>query len=143
MWRRCNLGGVRPSHPGAWLAVTGGFVSHTDVAGLTPGGGIGRLTRKAGLSCDNLQSAEVVTAAGQIITAPLTSTPIYSGRSGVAAATFGVVTRFDFGLHEVGPLVNLSLFFCGLDRGTEALPSNTGSFIPPVSAPPAPFVPEK
>jgi FAD/FMN-containing dehydrogenase len=135
------------------LAVTGGFISHTGVAGLTLGGGMGWLTRKAGLSCDNLLSAEVVTVDGQILTASADENPdlFWALRGG--GGNFGVVTRFEFGLHQVGPLVNLAFFFWTADQGAEALrlarqvveglPENTGSLIAALSAPPAPFVPEK
>ena len=133
------------------LAVTGGFISHTGVGGLTLGGGMGWLTRKAGLSCDNLLSAQVVTADGQILTASADENPdlFWALRGG--GGNFGVVTRFEYRLHEVGPLVNLGLFFWGLDQGAEALrfsrdflptlPESTGSLIAALNAPPAPFVP--
>ncbi len=135
------------------LAVTGGFISHTGVAGLTLGGGVGWLTRKAGLSCDNLVAAEVVTADGQHVTASAEQHPdLYWALRG-GGGNFGVVTRFRFRLHDVGPLINLALFFYGLERGTEALrlardvmpglPDNSSGFLAPSSAPPAPFVPEK
>jgi FAD/FMN-containing dehydrogenase len=135
------------------LAVTGGFISHTGVAGLTLGGGFGWLTRQFGLSCDNLLSAEVVTADGRILTASADEHPdlFWALRGG--GGNFGVVTRFEFGLHDVGPLVNLGLFFWTVDKGAEALrlsrevvpalPDNTGSLIAVLSAPPAPFVPEE
>jgi FAD/FMN-containing dehydrogenase len=145
-----DLDGATQAHG---LAVTGGFISHTGVGGLTLGGGMGWLTRKAGLSCDNLRSAQVVTADGQIVTASSDEHPdlFWALRGG--GGNFGVVTEFEFDLHEVGPLVNLSLFFYSLERGTEALrmardfvptlSSNTGSLIAALNAPPAPFVPEK
>ena len=69
------------------LATTGGIVSHTGVAGLTLGGGIGWLMRKHGLTVDNLLAVEVVTAEGSSCGRPRTSTPICSGRCEAAAAT--------------------------------------------------------
>jgi FAD/FMN-containing dehydrogenase len=135
------------------LAVTGGFISHTGIGGLTLGGGFGWLTRMLGLSCDNLVGAEVVTADAQILTASADeNTDLFWALRG-GGGNFGVVTRFDYALHEVGPLVNLGLFFWPMDQGAEALrlsrqvvptlPENTGSLIAVMSAPPAPFVPEK
>jgi len=133
------------------LAVTGGFISRTGIGGLTLGGGIGHLTPLAGLSCDNLVSAEVVTADGSILTASAKHNPdlFWAIRGG--GGNFGVVTSFEYRLHQVGPLVHLGLFFWGLEKGTEALrfsrgflktlPGNTSGFLAGLSAPPAPFVP--
>jgi len=136
------------------LATPGGFISHTGIAGLTLGGGIGWLTKKAGLSCDNLVGAEVVTADQRIVRASSTEEPdlFWALRGG--GGNFGVVTSFEFALHEVGPMVNVGLFFWGLDRGADALrfgrdfiktlPPDATSFIgAALSAPPAPFVPEE
>lgn len=135
------------------LAVVGGFISHTGIAGLTLGGGIGWLTRKTGLSCDNLIAVEVVTADGRILQASADQNAdlFWALRGG--GGNFGVVTSFTYRLHEVGPLVNLGLFFWGADQGTEALrfsrevvttlPADMGILIAGLSAPPAPFVPER
>jgi FAD/FMN-containing dehydrogenase len=135
------------------LAVTGGAISHTGVAGLTLGGGIGWLTAKMGLSCDNLVGAEVVTADGRVLDVSADEQPdlFWALRGG--GGNFGVVTSFEYRLEEVGPLVHLALLFWGADRGAEALqvardvtmslPDGFGALIGGLSAPPAPFVPQE
>lgn len=136
------------------LATTGGFVSHTGVGGLTLGGGIGWLAKKAGLACDNLVAAEVVTADSRIVRASKDENAdlFWALRGG--GGNFGIVTSFEFALHEVGPMVNIALFFWGLENGSEALrysrdfikmlPADAAGFLAvALSAPPAPFVPEQ
>src|SRR5579875_1192885 len=135
------------------LATTGGTVSHTGVGGLTLGGGFGWLTPQFGLSCDNLLSAEVVTASGEVVRASRDQHPdlFWALRGG--GGNFGVVTEFEFRLHPVGPIAQLGLFFWDLADGaaalalsqevTAALPPRMGSLIVGLNAPPAPFVPEQ
>jgi FAD/FMN-containing dehydrogenase len=135
------------------LAVPAGVVSHTGVAGLTLGGGMGWLTRLGGLSIDNLVSAEVVIADGQVLRADDNEHPdlFWAIRGG--GGNFGVVTEFEFRLHEAGPMVQFGLLFWGLDNGPAALrvareviptlPRHVNIIVGGLNAPPAPFVPEE
>jgi FAD/FMN-containing dehydrogenase len=135
------------------LATPGGFISHTGVAGLTLGGGMGWLSRKAGLSSDNVVSVEIVTADGTIRRASASENEdlFWAVRGG--GGNFGVVTEFEFQLHEVGPMVQLALTFWSLEDGPAALraardliptlPDDVSVFLAALNAPPAPFVPEE
>jgi FAD/FMN-containing dehydrogenase len=137
---------------GHGLAVPTGLVGHTGIGGLTLGGGMGWLTRKAGLSIDNLASAEVVVADGRILRAAADENAdlFWAIRGG--GGNFGVVTEFEFRLHQVEPIVQFGLFFWGQEQGDEALrlmrdvvadlPRSLNA-VPAAAlhAPPAPFVP--
>ncbi|MBK6265345.1 FAD-binding oxidoreductase [Marivirga sp. S37H4] len=93
------------------LAVPGGVVSTTGVAGLTLGGGIGWLRRKYGLACDNLISAEVITANGEkIIASEQQHADLFWAIKG-GGSGFGVVSTFEFQAHPVGPEVFFSPVF--------------------------------
>jgi FAD/FMN-containing dehydrogenase len=148
------LGDVDAAAQAHGLAVPAGVVSHTGVGGLTLGGGMGWLTRKAGLSIDNLVSAEVVTADGRILQTSERDNPdlFWAIRGG--GGNFGVVTTFEFALHPVGPLVQFALLFWSVERTVEVLrlAEDLNTTLPAedlyimtagVNAPPAPFVPEE
>ena len=87
------------------LAVPAGIVTHTGLAGLTLGGGIGWLMRKYGLTIDQLISVDLVTAAGEFLTASADiNEDLFWGVRG-AGSNFGIVTEFEFRLNPVGPIV--------------------------------------
>jgi FAD/FMN-containing dehydrogenase len=93
------------------LAVPGGVVSTTGVAGLTLHGGIGHLRRKHGLSSDNLLSVDVVTADGRLLTASAHEHEDLFWAIRGAGSNFGVVTSFEFQAHPVGPEVAVAAVF--------------------------------
>jgi FAD/FMN-containing dehydrogenase len=103
------------------LAVPAGQVSHTGVAGLTLGGGVGYLMRPLGLTIDSLRSASVVTAGGEQVAASEHENPdlFWALRGG--GGNFGVVTEFEFELHEVGPIIYAGVLAFPLERGGEVL----------------------
>jgi FAD/FMN-containing dehydrogenase len=104
------------------LAVPGGVVSTTGVAGLTLAGGIGWLHRMWGLACDNLLSARVVLASGELVTASAEEHPdlFWALRGG--GGNFGVVVDFTFQAHPVGPEVALAAVFYEQAAGAELMP---------------------
>jgi FAD/FMN-containing dehydrogenase len=134
------------------LAAPSGVVSTTGVGGLTLGGGIGYLTRSVGLSVDSLLSADVVLADGRLVSASNHQNEdlFWALRGG--GGNFGVVTSFEFQLHEVGDVVGGPLFY-DFDDAAAVLegyrsyiaeaPEQLGCFFGWQIAPPLPFIPER
>src|SRR4051812_3439706 len=133
------------------LAVTGGLVSSTGIAGFTTGGGIGWLVRKQGLAADNLVGADVVTADGQLVHASADENPdLFWGLRG-GGGNFGVVTSFEFQLQEVGTVFAGLVFYPaeeaeqvlrGYRAACAAAPDELTTLAILTTAPPVPFLPE-
>jgi FAD/FMN-containing dehydrogenase len=103
------------------LATVGGIVTHTGIAGLTLGGGIGWLMRRHGATVDNLLAAEVVTADGELLRASAGEhAELFWGLRG-GGGNFGVVTAFEYRLHAVGPTVLAGPIYYALEDAPAAL----------------------
>lgn len=146
----CTLGDVNHATYAFGLAAPFGIASTTGVAGLTLGGGMGYLTRRCGLSCDNLLSADVVTADGAFRTcsAEREEDLFWALRGG--GGNFGVVTSFEFRLHPIADIVGGPIFFPLAGDVVSAYrdfiidaPEELGALFAFTMAAPLPFVPEK
>jgi FAD/FMN-containing dehydrogenase len=149
----CLLKDVDGATQAHGLATVLGFVSETGVAGLTLGGGWGYLTRRFGWTVDNLDEVEIVTADADIRMANRDKDAdlFWAVRGG--GGNFGVVTRFTFRLHHVGPIVTGGLIAWSAERAdevlaayrdlTESAPRELTAAAIVRLAPPAPFVPEE
>jgi FAD/FMN-containing dehydrogenase len=147
-----TLGGLDRETQTFGLATPTGINSTTGIAGLTLGGGFGWITRKYGMTVDNLVSADVVTADGELRHASASEHPdlFWAIRGG--GGNFGVVTSFEFQLHPVGPEVLSGLIVHPLDDApellkryrqiTDAAPDELTVWAVLRKAPPLPFLPE-
>jgi hypothetical protein len=116
-----RLGELDPEAQAFGMVVPAGFVSHTGIAGLTLGGGIGWLHRTYGLTVDHLLSADVVTATGERVTASgEQNADLYWGLRG-GGGNFGIVTEFEFRLRDVGPQVYAGPTFWRLEDAPRVL----------------------
>jgi FAD/FMN-containing dehydrogenase len=134
------------------LATVGGIVTHTGIAGLTLGGGIGWLMRRHGATVDNLLAAEVVTAGGEAVRASEREHPdlFWALRGG--GGNFGIVTSFEYRLHPVGPAVLAGPVYHALEDAPDVLrfyrdfvadaPDELTTIINLRQAPPLAFLPE-
>ena len=103
------------------LAVTGGAISTTGIAGLTLGGGLGWLMTKLGLAADNLLSVELVTADGSVLTVSADEHPdLFWGLRG-GGGNFGVATSLEYRLHPIGPMITGGLIAHPLDAAGDLL----------------------
>ena len=133
------------------LATTGGRITTTGIAGLTLGAGSGWLERMYGYTSHNLVAAEVVTAEGHVVRASEDENPdLFWGLRG-GGGNFGVVTQFEYRLHEVGPMITGGMVLWPLDQARDVLryyrdwmesaPDEVSGGAAVVMAPPEEFVP--
>ena len=134
------------------LAVTGGRVPGTGIGGLTLGSGSGWLERKLGYTVDNMIGAEVVLASGDIVHASESENPdLFWGLRG-GGGNYGIVTKFEYRLHEIGPMVFGGMLVFPRFRAAEVIKAyrdfmetaddDIGGAVALVCAPPEEFVPE-
>jgi FAD/FMN-containing dehydrogenase len=147
----CVWGDVDHSTHAFGMATPCGFISTTGVAGLTLGGGIGYLTRRYGLTIDNLLSVDMVLADGRFLTASADQNPdlFWAIRGG--GGNFGVVTSFEFRLHPVS-IVQFGPTFWPVEQAGQVLkayrqfiveaPEEISGFFAFLVVPPAPMFPE-
>ena len=147
----CTWGDLDHATHAFGLATPGGVISTTGIAGLTLGGGFGHLSRRYGLSCDNLLSADIVTADGQFRTASATENPdlFWALRGG--GGNFGVVTSLEYKLHPVSTVIAGPIFY-ELDKAPALIrlfddymkraPEELGAFFAILIVPPGPPFPE-
>ncbi|HEX5619936.1 MAG TPA: FAD-binding oxidoreductase [Solirubrobacteraceae bacterium] len=133
------------------LATTGGIISHTGIAGLTLGGGLGHLMRKHGLTVDNLRAVDLVTADGDRLHVDDDTDPelMWGLRGG--GGNFGIATTLEYDLHPVGPLLLGGPVFWSAADAPKVLqflrdfapeaPDELGITLSLMSAPPMPFLP--
>ncbi len=148
----CTLGDLDEATQKYGLATPVGINSTTGIAGLTLGGGFGWLSRKYGMTIDNLVSANVVTADGRQLLASETENEdlFWALRGG--GGNFGIVTQFEFQLHPVGPEVLSGLLVFPFEQAksvitqfakfTESAPEELSVWMVSRKAPPLPFLPE-
>ena len=148
----CTWGEVDAATQEHALAVTGGRVSGTGVAGLTLGSGSGWLERSFGFVCDNLLAAEIVTADGREVRASADeNAELFWGLRG-GGGNFGIVTAFHLRLHDLGPIVLGGMLMYPAAMATdlvrfyrdfmEKAPDEIGTGLAFICAPPEEFVPE-
>jgi FAD/FMN-containing dehydrogenase len=149
----CLLGDVDAATAEHGLIVPAGIVSETGVGGLSLGGGIGWFSRKHGMTCDNFESLELVTADGEVITTNATEHPDLFWSLHGGGGNFGVVTEFRFRAHQFGPTMRIGVALHHPEDAAQALaeyariypelPDHVGWHAAlKQSMPPLPFVPE-
>src|SRR5688500_10951562 len=149
-WAEAGLTAAEFSHEAGQhgLAVGFGDTGSVGLGGITLGGGVGYLARKHGLTIDSLLAADIVTADGQVLRVDEQSHPdlFWAIRGG--GGNYGIATRFQFRLHEVGEVVGGMLLLpataetvAGCIAASEAAPDELTTIINVMSCPPLPFVP--
>jgi FAD/FMN-containing dehydrogenases len=133
------------------LAVPGGAISSTGIAGFTLGGGRGHISRMYGLACDNVKSYQLITAAGEFIEANEDEDKDLFWALKGGGGNFGIVTSFEYNLHKLGPIIYGGAIFFPENSLKDAIaefynimidhPEDLSGLFVITNAPPAPFIP--